>query len=200
MSDFLNISAFVLIIVFLIASMFLQTSTENNAHPIEKPLNKNINKVADGLYITNFINATDYKALKALGVRQILIVGTELPRHGEPLFKVMTVRIDDHPDVNIKKHFNSTYNFINHGPTLVHCAAGISRSATIVAAFLMRKYNLTADKAVSHIKKCRSIVQPNNGFMNQLHQFEKDLQKADGAGQDDSSSDSSSDESSENST
>ncbi len=183
MSGLTTLTVFVLVVIFLIASMFLQGSPQgvqgvppNQQNP--ELLNPEINKIADGLYLTNFKHAKDYKTLKALGIRQILTVGAELPRHGEPMFKAMHVRINDSPDENIKKYFNSTYNFINRGPTLVHCAAGISRSATIVAAFLMRKYKLPMDKALAHIWECRKIINPNHGFKQQLRVFEKELQSS----------------------
>lgn len=187
MSGFTTLTVFVLVIIFLIASMFMQSKvadTNNPANPTNpnavnpETLNPEINKIADGLYLTNFQHAKDYKTLKALGVRQILTVGAELPRHGEPQFKAMHVRINDQPSENIKKHFNSTYNFIKRGPTVVHCAAGVSRSATIIAAFLMRKYQLTTDKALTHIWECRKVINPNYGFKEQLRQFEKELQNA----------------------
>ncbi len=178
MSGISTIVIFVLVVVFLISSMFLQPNTIDNCSEtpmIQKTHNPEINKIPDDLYLTNFKHAKDYNTLKELGVRQILTIGAELPRHGEPMFKVMHIKIDDRPDENIKKHFNSTFNFIKRGSTVVHCAAGISRSTTIVAAFLMRMYKMSADGALKHIQECRSITNPNDGFRQQLYQFEKEL-------------------------
>jgi hypothetical protein len=171
---------FVLLFIFLVASMFIQGTNKIEPPPDPSKINPNINKFGDGLFITNFENARDYNSLKKLGVRQILTVGKELPRHGEPFFKVMHVPIDDNPDENIKKYFNTSYNFIRHGPTVIHCAAGISRSATIAAAFLMRQYKLSASDALKHLKKCRSMINPNQGFVKQLRSFEKELNTAEG--------------------
>lgn len=178
MSGVSILTAFILVVIFLVASLFLQNSSAvgNNSPAKNTHLNPNINEIATGLYLTDFKNAKDYDTLKQLGVRQILTIGKELPRHGEPLFNAMHVRIDDSPHENIKKYFNSTYNFINRGPTVVHCAAGISRSATIVAAYIMRKFKISSDKALSHIWKCRKIINPNYGFKQQLKQFEKELE------------------------
>ena len=49
---------------------------------------------------------------------------------------------------------------------------GRSRSATIVAAFLMHYNQWTADQALSHIQQARSVVHPNAGFMQMLKDFE----------------------------
>jgi len=179
MSGFSTLTAFILVVIFLIASLFLQGSPaagNNNPTKNTMQLNPNINEIATGLYLTDFKNAKDYDTLRQLGVRQILTIGKELPRHGEPLFKAMHVRIDDSPSENIKKHFNSTYNFINRGPTVVHCAAGVSRSATIVAAYIMRRFKMSSDKALAHIWECRKVINPNYGFKQQLKQFEKELE------------------------
>jgi protein-tyrosine phosphatase len=56
-------------------------------------------------------------------------------------------------------------------PVLVHCRAGISRSASVVAAFLIHRYNLkSADEAIELICRKR-IVSPNEGFHRQLDTF-----------------------------
>lgn len=45
---------------------------------------------------------------------------------------------------------------------------GKSRSATVVAAYLMQTHNITPSQALSQIRQARSICEPNEGFMNQL--------------------------------
>jgi protein-tyrosine phosphatase len=58
---------------------------------------------------------------------------------------------------------------------LVHCAMGISRSSAIVIAWLMKRNNWTLEQAKSAVKSQRSIIKPNEGFVNQLVEFEKEL-------------------------
>lgn len=55
---------------------------------------------------------------------------------------------------------------------LVHCQAGISRSATIVIAYCMAKEQLSADAATAVVAAARSRIWPNNGFKCQLEAFE----------------------------
>ncbi|VDD85307.1 unnamed protein product, partial [Enterobius vermicularis] len=57
------------------------------------------------------------------------------------------------------------------GNVLVHCELGFSRSAFIIAAFVMRRYQWTVEKAITHVRSCRPNVQPNDGFMKQLGIF-----------------------------
>lgn len=45
---------------------------------------------------------------------------------------------------------------------------GKSRSATCVIAYLMQKYNINTSEALAYVRRARSIVEPNPGFMEQL--------------------------------
>ena len=54
-------------------------------------------------------------------------------------------------------------------------AAGISRSATIVIAYLMYMNKLNFEEAFQLVKTNRPIICPNNGFIKQLKKFEKDI-------------------------
>lgn len=76
-------------------------------------------------------------------------------------------------DENIIQYFPETYEFIKNalagkGRVLVHCQAGVSRSPTIVAAYIMREKQLSAQQALDIIKLRRSFIEPNRGFMEQL--------------------------------
>lgn len=59
--------------------------------------------------------------------------------------------------------------------TLVHCGAGVSRSAALVMAYLMRRFAWNAAKARQHCVERRSVVQPNDGFWRSLCAFEAQL-------------------------
>ncbi len=67
----------------------------------------------------------------------------------------LKISIDDSPFENISQFFGSCFEFISknikYGNVFVHCVAGVSRSATIVIAYLMRikKYNL--EKVINKI-------------------------------------------------
>lgn len=66
------------------------------------------------------------------------------------------VPIVDKSNVNIKDHFESTYNFIDAaistgGRVYVHCIAGVSRSTTMVLYYLMKKRAMTLEDAYIHV-------------------------------------------------
>lgn len=85
--------------------------------------------------------------------------------------------LDDHPSENIGKYLERAYEFIkaHHDrdlPVLIHCAAGMSRSATVAAYYMMRKYGLSTLQALALLKSRRAIIRPNDGFLQELVQRE----------------------------
>ncbi|RMY93160.1 hypothetical protein D0861_02044 [Hortaea werneckii] len=48
---------------------------------------------------------------------------------------------------------------------------GKSRSATVVCAYLMRRYGITSDQALSQIREARPLCEPNEGFWKQLELY-----------------------------
>lgn len=61
----------------------------------------------------------------------------------------------------------------NKGPgaVLVHCQKGISRSATLVVAYLMRRNGWSPSEALEFVRRHRPIANPNLGFLNILNRF-----------------------------
>ena len=49
--------------------------------------------------------------------------------------------------------------------------AGRSRSVTILAAYIIKKYGLNVKNTISSIKNKRSIIEPNLYFVNQLYEY-----------------------------
>ena len=95
-------------------------------------------------------------------------------------YKHIHIRQDDDPNENLLQHFKRSNSFIEEalssgGGVFVHCAMGKSRSATIVCAYLMGKYDLTPTEALAQICEGRPVCSPNLGFMEQLEIYSQIL-------------------------
>ncbi|KAL5534665.1 hypothetical protein ACEPAG_1129 [Sanghuangporus baumii] len=55
---------------------------------------------------------------------------------------------------------------------LVHCSAAVSRSPTIVAAYLMSEHNMSLRESLGRIIRARPAVNPNPGLFAQLKEME----------------------------
>jgi hypothetical protein len=58
---------------------------------------------------------------------------------------------------------------------LVHCDAGVSRSATVVISFVMKTNKLSARQAYDFVKEKRPCVAPNISFIQQLIDYEEKI-------------------------
>lgn len=93
-------------------------------------------------------------------------------------FKMHRILIDDTDRTNIIEHFPAACDFIAQARlhskgVLVHCQAGVSRSSTLVAAYLMREMGLTTEQALQKIRKTRKQAEPTEFFMLQLELWER---------------------------
>lgn len=95
------------------------------------------------------------------------------------------IRVEDNPNANIKQYFDEACRFIHDAFTgqkegdvcnvLVHCQAGVSRSAIICMAYLIKYHGLSFMGAYGVVKAAREIICPNTGFLEQLMEWEKNM-------------------------
>lgn len=132
------------------------------------------------LYLGSANHASQQELLDKLGITAILNVSKTIPSAFTHSYEYMNIAIEDNARENISSHFDEAINFIEDvntrgGRVLVHCHAGISRSATICIAYLMRQKSLSLDEAYEYTKKRRSAISPNFNFLGQLLAFEREL-------------------------
>ncbi len=135
------------------------------------------NLIIDNLYLGSCSN-TDPDLLRLHNIKYVLNVShtkTSLPDD----FVCEQIPISDKSDVKIRDYFERSFKFIDaaitNGPILVHCRAGISRSATIVIAYLMKKQHMSYQTAMEFVSKRREIICPNIGFCQHLEEYEAEL-------------------------
>uniref|UniRef100_A0A3Q2GNV0 Dual specificity phosphatase 13a n=1 Tax=Cyprinodon variegatus TaxID=28743 RepID=A0A3Q2GNV0_CYPVA len=147
-----------------------------------------INEVWPKLYVGDESVARDKARLSSLGVTHVLnaAAGQHRINTGQAFYTDIQVvyhgvEAPDHPEFNLRPFFNSAAQFIDsalkeNGKVLVHCAMGVSRSGTLVLAYLMIHQGLTLMEAILSVRLCRDIG-PNSGFLEQLRQLELNLRR-----------------------
>ncbi|XP_020101287.1 dual specificity protein phosphatase 12-like [Ananas comosus] len=89
----------------------------------------------------------------------------------------MAVPLRDTEDENLLDYLEVCLDFIDEGrkegSVLVHCFAGVSRSAAIVIGYLMRTEQKSLEDALESLKESCEFVCPNDGFLDQLKMFEE---------------------------
>ena len=144
--------------------------------------------ILDGfLYLDSFTDAMQRSDMLERGITHVLNVARECDSENtsEPdheacipatLFKFLKVDVCDHSDEDIGRHFEECLTFIedarlHNGKVLVHCRQGISRSPTIVIAYLMSVHDYTLDDALHYVQSKRESVCPNIGFILTLEEY-----------------------------
>ncbi len=135
-----------------------------------------VSEILPGLYLTSFNGLKSVESNNIDHTKTLVINATtnlEVLAYFKitlriPLLDTIECKIYDHLDSIadlINKYLKIGYNVI------VHCKAGISRSPSLVIAYLIKYHGLSLNDALEFLKKKRSVVDPNIGFYNELNRF-----------------------------
>ena len=141
-----------------------------------------INKITDKIYLGDIDGAREVDYLKKQGIKHIINLAGNVfsPTYEEGLFIRKNIDIMDFCVQNIFQYFKECIDFIESSKKIyIHCAAGASRSPTIVIAYIMWKEHKNYNDAFSFVKEKRSLIFPNFGFVQQLKLFERLLKQYD---------------------
>ena len=174
--------------------MYKVKNTQNTStlFPMKNALSDGvINEIIPNLYLGNMW-ATTPAILSKYNIDCVLNVSnraTDMNHNKYKLHSHLVIEINDVPRASqqmlsevLPKAMRYLDTFIHpeapsHKRVLVHCAAGISRSATIVIAWLMKTYGINRNKAILFVRARRSIISPNDGFIAILGEWERYLKR-----------------------
>merc|ERR1711861_42056 len=119
-------------------------------------------QITENLFIGSIGSASHRDNLLEAGITHIVCCFDKDFRPFEKDFCYLHVAVMDSVNQDLKQHFDETNKFIDQAikknsknKILVHCFAGISRSSTVLSAYLMHSQKIEFDKALLQIRKTR---------------------------------------------
>jgi len=140
--------------------------------------------VAKAVYISGHKVPSDRACLLKHQITHIVNMAADVCDNSFPgEFNYLTYYLKDANYEDLSPIFYRTLEWMQNavetgGRVLVHCHQGVSRSATIVLAYLMWRFKLQFDAAFKNLQKIRPICNPNTGFTCQLLTLGKKLSRA----------------------
>jgi protein-tyrosine phosphatase len=133
--------------------------------------------IKNKLYLGDMFSANDELLIKEKNISCIISVAENLKvTNSNPNIQIYRYNLSDDYNCNISLYFDEISEIINNEKiVLVNCVAGISRSSTIVIAYIMKYYNLSLKDAFLYVRNRRNQICPNKQFMKYLLNYELSL-------------------------
>lgn len=131
------------------------------------------------LYLGSKINGQSCE-VKYFNINHIIIVARGIAKIYDDKIKCTKYDWDDYFIFDISTSLDNTADQIHDeimrgNNVLIHCAQGISRSATVVIGYLMKYNKMSYSDAYQYVKAARSCIDPNPSFIEQLKRYEETL-------------------------
>jgi hypothetical protein len=141
---------------------------------------KATNICLDKIWVGNLAGAFDIHLLQSLGITHVVSITQfgDAVQFFPQVFQYCTVELQDDLQSDILSVLPRMIHFMHTavqagGRVFLHCNFGRSRSVTVMAAYLMVYYQMTATEAIHYIQALRPIAEPNPHFTLQLHQWQQ---------------------------
>jgi len=147
-------------------------------------MRRTMQEIVPGVFLGPYASAGKKMAesLKTAGITHIICVRQDVEKnlikpHHEGQCEYLIVTLADSMLEPIIPKARESKRFIDKclmhgGKVLVHCNDGMSRAPALVIAYLMETYCMDFKAALNHVQQKRFCVQPNDGFEQQLREFE----------------------------
>lgn len=145
-----------------------------------QPSVSGLSQITSSLYISNGVAANNKLMLSSNRITSVVNVSVEVVSTLYEDIQYVQVPVADTPTSRLCDFFDPIADHIHNiemkqGRTLLHCAAGVSRSAALCLAYLMKYHTMSLLDAHTWTKSCRPIIRPNSGFWEQLIHYEFQL-------------------------
>ncbi|KAF7834465.1 protein-tyrosine-phosphatase MKP1-like isoform X1 [Senna tora] len=140
---------------------------------------KECSRIAEHVYLGSDTVAKNHDLLRQNGITHVLnCVGFVCPEYFKSDFVYKTLWLQDSPTEDITSILYDVFDYFEDvreqgGRVLVHCCQGVSRSTSLVIAYLMWREGQSFEDAFQYVKTARGVTNPNMGFACQLLQCQK---------------------------
>ncbi|XVE85181.1 hypothetical protein DITRI_Ditri17bG0071000 [Diplodiscus trichospermus] len=140
---------------------------------------KECSRIADHIYLGSEAVAKNREILRKNGITHVLnCVGFVCPEYFKNDLVYKTLWLQDSPSEDITSILYDVFDYFEDvreqgGRVLVHCCQGVSRSSSLVIAYLMWREGQSFEDAFQYVKAARGVTNPNTGFAFQLLQCQK---------------------------
>ncbi|CAI5520217.1 unnamed protein product [Closterium sp. Naga37s-1] len=131
------------------------------------------------VYVGSDAVARDRGILRQSGITHVVnCVGFVCPEYFPHDITYKTLWLQDNTSEDIQCVLYDVFDFVNevkqvNGRVFVHCCQGVSRSTSLVIAYLMWAQQVEFEDAFRVVKDIRGVASPNMGFACQLLQWQK---------------------------
>ncbi|XP_058193804.1 protein-tyrosine-phosphatase MKP1-like [Rhododendron vialii] len=135
---------------------------------------KECSRITDHIYLGSDAVAKNREVLRDNGITHVLnCVGFVCPEYFKNELVYKTLWLHDSPSEDITSILYDVFDYFEDvreqsGRVLVHCCQGVSRSTSLVIAYLMWWKKQTFEDAFQYVKAARGVTNPNMGFACQL--------------------------------
>ncbi len=144
------------------------------------------------LYIGSGIQAKNWKIIRDLNITHIINCSIEHECVFHEVCQYLHVKIEDNLSEKIYDELAKAFCFIENAldsyrvgivngqfakkpRVLIHCNLGISRSSSILIAYLLKKYKFCLNSTINYVRDKRIQVAPNCNFLRQLKLYEESV-------------------------
>lgn len=140
---------------------------------------KECSRIAEHIYLGSDAVAKNREVLRKNGITHVLnCAGFVCPEYFKIDLVYKTLWLQDSPSEDITSILYDVFDYFEDvreqsGRVLVHCCQGVSRSTSLVIAYLMWREGQSFEDAFQFVKAARGVTNPNMGFACQLLQCQK---------------------------